>query len=236
MSPAIKKQKRLGWKIERAHWNTGKRVLFGVDEAGRGPLAGPVVAAAVHLPYELCQKLPKPLRAINDSKQLKEETREELFELICSRKIAHGVGIVSNEEIDTINILQATMKAMTIAVESLVVQLQTTELCPEMLLVDGNYFRTTLRYPFQTVVDGDAISPSIAAASIVAKVTRDRIMRELHVKYPEYDFARHKGYATRSHRDAIALNGLSPVHRVSFGPTAIADWELFDEVDLSTLE
>jgi ribonuclease HII len=225
--------KRLGWKIERPHWDAGRRLLVGIDEAGRGPLAGPVVAAAISLPYELCQKLPKNLRAVNDSKQLNEETREALFEAITSLGVPYGVGIVSNEVIDEINILQATMRAMTIAVESLVAQ---TSSSPEMLLIDGNYFRTTLSYPFQTVIEGDAKSPHIAAASILAKVTRDRIMRELHVQYPDYNFAQHKGYATQQHRDAIALYGVTPVHRLSFGPTAIKHWELFEEIELSTLD
>ncbi len=228
-----KRAKRLGWKIERPHWDAGRRLLVGIDEAGRGPLAGPVVAAAISLPYELCQKLPKNLRGVNDSKQLNEETREELYSAITSLGVPYGVGIVSNEVIDEINILQATMRAMVLAVQSLVSQCTSS---PEMLLIDGNYFRTELTFPFQTVVDGDAKSPHIAAASILAKVTRDRIMREWHVQYPDYNFAQHKGYGTREHRDAIALHGVTPIHRLSFGPTAIKDWDLFEEIDLSTLE
>ena len=202
------------WEIERSCWREGLRVLVGVDEAGRGPLAGPVVAAAVHLPYELCRKMPKVLSGLNDSKQVSESDRETLYSAMTELGLPIGVGIVSNLEIDEINILQGTMKAMTLAVESLCEKFPAQKI--DLLLVDGNYFRTSLGHPFQTFVKGDARSPTIAAASIVAKVTRDRIMHELHDLYPAYNFARHKGYATKEHREAIERYGLSPVHRRSF--------------------
>lgn len=213
---AAKKPHRISWKIERAHWHTGKRILVGVDEAGRGPLAGPVVAAAVCFPYELCQKLPKALRALNDSKQVTEPMREMLFDHVIAHASAFGIGVVSAQEIDEINILRATMKAMTLAVEQLATSLANEESSPEVLLIDGNYFRTNLSYEYQTVIDGDAKSPLIAAASILAKVTRDRLMRELDTQYPQYLFAKHKGYGTREHRAAIREHGMCPEHRRSF--------------------
>jgi len=210
------KVKRISWRIERPHWQTGKRFLVGVDEAGRGPLAGPVVAAAVVFPYELCQKLPKGLRGLNDSKQVPEPERERLFEEIKTHALAFGIGVISGKEIDEINILRATMKAMTVAVDELASSLAAESCAPELLLIDGNYFRTTLPYEFQTVIDGDAKSPLIAAASILAKVTRDRIMKELDAIYPQYNFGKHKGYGTPEHRKAIKEHGLCPEHRISF--------------------
>lgn len=197
------------WKYERQHRANGCRVIVGVDEAGRGPLAGPVVAAAVVLRLE--DRLPRDAYGLNDSKQITEAARERLFEELPARALAIGVGIRSPEEIDRHNILRATMLAMTDAIEQVRLTLQ-----PDILLIDGNYFRTDLSIPFKTIVDGDALCPSIAAASIVAKVTRDRIMKQLHDEYPEYNFARNKGYGTREHRDAIERYGYSPVHRRSF--------------------
>jgi ribonuclease HII len=201
----------LSWKTERAHWKRGIFSILGVDEAGRGPLAGPVVAAAVYFDYDTCRKFPKSLRDLNDSKQLSEEERERFYNLIIEHARSWGVGIVSHEVIDRINILQATMQAMTIAVEQ-----AAEHALPELLLVDGNYFRTKLPYPYRTVKHGDAISPLIAAASVIAKVTRDRIMLELHEKYPVYHFASNKGYGVPAHLRALEKHGPCPEHRRSF--------------------
>jgi ribonuclease HII len=211
-------KKPLSWKTERAHWKRGIFSIIGVDEAGRGPLAGPVVAAAVYFDYDTCRKFPKPLRDLNDSKQLAEEERERFYELIVKHARSWGVGIVSHEEIDRINILQATMKAMTIAVDQAAEKLAVENLAPELLLVDGNYFRTKLPYEFQTVIDGDAKSPLIAAASVIAKVTRDRIMCELHEVYPQYNFRLNKGYSVPEHLRALKEHGPCPEHRRSFRP------------------
>src|SRR5262249_2482037 len=158
---------KISWRIEREYLDQGQKYIVGVDEAGRGPLAGPVVAGAVLLALD--RKLPINCFRFNDSKKLSADEREELYAVVCEHAIARGVGIVPAEEIDRINILQATMKAMTIAVRELEQTL--TERKPEILLIDGNYFRTELSYPFRTIIDGDALSPSIAAASILAKVT-----------------------------------------------------------------
>jgi ribonuclease HII len=191
---------------------------MGVDEAGRGPLAGPVVAAAVYFDHDTCKNFPKSLRDLNDSKQLIEEDRERFYTLILKHARSWGVGIVSHEEIDRINILQATMKAMTMAVEQAAEKLAADEIAPELLLVDGNYFRTKLPYEFQTVIDGDAKSPLIAAASVIAKVTRDRIMCELHEQYPQYNFRSNKGYSVPEHLRALKEHGPCPEHRRSFRP------------------
>jgi len=209
---------RLSWNTERAHWKRGIFSIIGVDEAGRGPLAGPVVAAAVYFDHETCRKFPKSLRDLNDSKQLDEEERERFYKLILKHARSWGVGIVSREEIDRINILQATMHAMTIAVEQAAEKLVIENISPELLLVDGNYFRTKLPYEFQTVIDGDAKSPHIAAASVLAKVTRDRIMVELHNKYPQYNFRSNKGYSVPEHLRALKEHGPCPEHRRSFRP------------------
>lgn len=212
----------LSWKNERRLYKEGVRLICGVDEAGRGPLAGPVVAAAVVLP--IGPPLPRDCYQLNDSKKLQPEVREELFDTVKSVALAYGIGIVTHEEIDKINILQATMRAMTAAIREVEQKLQ-----PEMLVIDGNYFRTELQYRYECIVDGDAISPSIAAASILAKVTRDRIMREFDSVYPQYGFARHKGYATREHRKMIDTFGFSPIHRLTFGVDDPNQGELFEE-------
>jgi ribonuclease HII len=211
-----KSRKPLTWGIERAFWKRGLHSLVGVDEAGRGPLAGPVVAGAVIFPYEICQKFPKDLKGLTDSKQLTEPEREDYFEAIKCHARAFGIGIVSPQVIDEINILRATMQAMTIAVEQVVTALAESDESPDVLLIDGNYFRTSLPYEYKTVIDGDAKSRLIAAASVLAKVTRDNIMKDLHEHYPEYNFKQHKGYATREHRAALKVHGPSPVHRQSF--------------------
>ncbi len=212
----LKARKPLTWGIERAFWKRGLYSLVGVDEAGRGPLAGPVVAGAVIFPYELCQKFPKELKGLTDSKQLTEAEREDYFLAIKCHAKAFGIGIVCPQTIDEINILQATMQAMTIAVEQVVTTLSESEEKPDVLLIDGNYFRTSLPYEFKTVIEGDAKSRLIAAASVMAKVTRDHIMKDIHEHYPEYNFKQHKGYGTREHRAALKQHGPSPVHRRSF--------------------
>lgn len=188
--------------IERECRARGFRRIAGLDEAGRGPLAGPVVAAAVLLAEET------EIPGVDDSKKLSTRERGRLFDEIHSRALAVGVGAVSPREIDERNILQASILAMHLAVERLPLQ-------PEFLLVDGNRFHHP-RLPFRTVVRGDASCLCIAAASIIAKVTRDRIMVELDALYPEYGFARHKGYPTRRHIDALREFGPSEIHRRSF--------------------
>ena len=188
--------------FEKKLWNDNINFVAGIDEAGRGPLAGPVVASAVVFPKEIL------LDGINDSKKLSEKKREELFEQIFENAISVGVGIVSHEEIDALNILNATFEAMKRAVKKLSVQ-------PQHLLIDGNRFSES-EIPFTTIVKGDAKCFSIAAASIIAKVTRDKIMKELHQQFPHYGFAKHKGYPTKSHVEAIQKFGLSEFHRRSF--------------------
>lgn len=188
--------------LERSLWNVGIENVVGIDEAGRGPLAGPVVAAAVVFPPETW------IDGVDDSKKLSEKKREELYSIICEKARSVSVSIVDHTTIDEINILNATHKAMHEAVEKLTVS-------PHYLLVDGNTF-THPTLLSKAIIDGDALSFTIAAASIVAKVTRDRLMREYDALYPQYGFAKHKGYGTKSHRDAIAQYGLCDIHRRSF--------------------
>lgn len=180
----------------------GYRLVCGVDEAGRGPLAGPVYAAAVILPDGL-EDL-----GINDSKKLSEKKRDQLFDLICEKAVAYGIGSASEKEIDEINILNAAFLAMKRAVEAMGVE-------PDLVLVDGNRKPGT-GYEEITIVKGDAKSISIAAASILAKVSRDRYMNELARKYPEYKFEQHKGYPTKLHYEMIEQYGILPDHRRSF--------------------
>lgn len=177
--------------------------LCGVDEAGRGPLAGPVYAAAVILHPDVV------IEGIDDSKKLREARREELFDEICHRAKAFGIASASVEEIERINILQATFLAMARAVEAM-------GITPELVLVDGNQIPSAIRLPVKTVVKGDAQSASIAAASILAKVSRDRYMRELDARYPAYGFSQHKGYGTALHREKLMQFGPCPEHRLSF--------------------
>jgi ribonuclease HII len=179
-----------------------RKVPAGVDEAGRGPLAGPVVAAAVILPEE-CE-----INGLNDSKKLSPQKREILFDQIKRLAVSIGVGIVEPEEIDRINILRATLLAMEIAVKDLKPQ-------PDSLLIDGN-IPTSLLIPQETVVNGDSICYSIAAASIIAKVTRDSIMDDYHNIHPEYNFKKHKGYPTKEHLEALRKFGPCPIHRKTF--------------------
>ena len=180
----------------------GFRRVAGVDEVGRGPLAGPVVAAAVILDGAAS------LEGIIDSKQLTPDKRRAAYALICREALAIGVGVIDAVVIDRINILQSALLAMQVAVEHL-------EPPPDFLLIDGIH-RTALPLPQQAIPHGDARSVSIAAASIVAKVARDRLMESYHERYPDYGFARHKGYATRSHREAVSKLGCCPIHRRSF--------------------
>lgn len=187
---------------ERRAQEQGLGPVCGIDEAGRGPLAGPVCAAAVILPLD-CH-----IDGLNDSKKLTEKKREALFPLIQEKALAWGIGWASAEEIDAINILQATFLAMKRAVEQLSVQ-------PGWALVDGNRM-PPLDVPGETVVKGDAQCASIAAASILAKVSRDRLLEEWDTLYPEYGFAKHKGYGTKAHYDAILCHGVLPIHRKSF--------------------
>lgn len=176
--------------------------VCGIDEAGRGPLAGPVVAAAVILP-EGCV-----IEGLNDSKKLSPKKRELLFSAICEKAVAYAIAEVNHTRIDEINILQATFEAMRGAAASLAVP-------AAFALVDGNR-SPGLAIPEQCIVDGDALVPSIAAASILAKVTRDRFMEQMDAEYPEYGFARHKGYGTKAHYEAILAHGICPIHRRSF--------------------
>ena len=187
----------------RAHFSPLGIMECGCDEAGRGCLAGPVVAAAVILPERFAHPL------LNDSKQLTETQRELLRPIIEAEALSWGIGVCSPEEIDQLNILQASITAMHRAVDQLV-------LSPELLLIDGNRFRPYPGIPHECIVKGDATYRSIAAASILAKTERDRMMLELAQLYPGYGFAEHKGYPTPQHRAALAELGPSPVHRLSF--------------------
>jgi ribonuclease HII len=189
--------------FERQAQSRGFRAVAGIDEAGRGPLAGPVVAAAVILPEEF------DLPGLTDSKQLSEKARERLYPLIRAQALAVGVGVARADEIDRINILQATLRSMQRAVGRL-------NVLPDFLLIDGNV-PVPLPLPQQTLVKGDSRSLSIAAASVIAKVVRDRIMVSLDRLHPGYGFAGHKGYGSAAHRDAIARLGPSPCHRRTFG-------------------
>jgi ribonuclease HII len=183
---------------------SGRFLTAGVDEAGRGPLAGPVVAAAVIL------EQPNPIMGLADSKTLSESRRALLADQIRKNSRAWALGVATVEEIDQMNILQATLLAMRRAVESL-------SCVPEWVLIDGNQ-SPVWKYPTRTVVRGDALIPAISAASILAKVARDTMMLELDRNYPEYGFSRHKGYPTATHLKALENHGISPVHRKSFGP------------------
>ncbi|MCO8098818.1 MULTISPECIES: ribonuclease HII [Acinetobacter] len=179
--------------------------IAGVDEAGRGPLVGTVVAAAVILDPN------NPIAGLNDSKKLSEKKREKLFIEIQEKALAWAIAEASPAEIDELNILQASLLAMRRAVEALQVQ-------PDQVLVDGNKIPQGLNMPCEAVVGGDALHAEISAASILAKVTRDRQMLELDQKFPQFGFAKHKGYPTKAHFEAIALHGVTAEHRRSFGP------------------
>lgn len=212
--------KRLGFEQEL--WQKGLSLVAGVDEVGCGPLAGPVVAAAVVFPSSWLQTgLCSKLRGLNDSKQLNEQEREKYFAILISLpEVRHAVAVVDVETIDHLNILQAAHRAMALALA----QLQPE---PEHVLVDGRRVKT-LRIPHTPVVKGDCKSYSIAAASVVAKVTRDRLMIEYERQYPGYGFAHHKGYATPEHVNAINRLGPCPIHRRSFAPFRPVELELFE--------
>ncbi len=202
MARAKKEIIPLGWDIENAAYAQGYTAVCGCDEAGRGPLAGPVVAAAVILPRG-CD-----IPGLNDSKKLTEKKREALFDIICDTALSYAIAKASPEEIDEINILNASMLAMRRAVEELGIP-------ADFALIDGNTSRG-FAIPTQTVIGGDAKSPSIAAASILAKVTRDRMCADMDAAYPAYGFAKHKGYPTKAHMDAVRQFGPSPIHRKTF--------------------
>lgn len=190
------------WAIEDACLEEGFQVICGVDEAGRGPLAGPVCAAAVILPPHI------EIPGLNDSKKLTDKRRRELYPIIKEQAIAYGIGFASHEEIDQINILQATYLAMERALAQLTVK-------PDLALIDGNRAKD-FGLPVKTVVHGDSLSASIAAASVLAKVTRDDLMLQQDALYPQYSFAIHKGYGTKAHYEALRIHGPSPVHRMTF--------------------
>lgn len=179
------------------------KLVAGIDEAGRGPLAGPVVVACVIMPED------SYIIGVNDSKKLSEKKREKIFEEIKKQAIAYAVGIIDNEEIDEINILNATKKGLTLAIAQMGKK-------PEYILTDALENIDTLNIPYMSVIKGDMKSYQIACASIIAKVTRDRMMLEYAKKYPGYDFEKHKGYGTKKHYEALKEKGLSPIHRKSF--------------------
>lgn len=190
-------------EIDKSYFKEGYNYICGIDEAGRGPLAGPVVVAAVIMPKD------SMIEGVNDSKKVSEKKREKLYELIIEEAISYSVGIVDQNEIDRINILNATKAGLTEAVRTLKVK-------PELILVDALTNIDTCGVPYKSIIKGDAKSYSIAAASIIAKVTRDRIMREWDNVYPQYGFASHKGYGTAKHILAIKEYGPCPLHRKSF--------------------
>ena len=189
--------------LEQDLWRQGHRYVAGIDEAGRGCLAGPVVAGAVILPEGVM------IPGVNDSKKLKAAAREDVFEAICERALSVGVGICSPEQIDMLNILWAAMEAMRRAAADLTP-------APDYLLIDGNRCFPDSPWPYQTVIKGDAHSHTIAAASIVAKVTRDRLMHLLHEEFPAYGWLDNVGYPTKAHYAALAAHGPTPYHRRSF--------------------
>ena len=190
------------WELENEIYDSGVERICGVDEAGRGPLAGPVCAAAVILPRGL------EIEGLNDSKKLSEKKRDKLFDAICAEAVSYGIAFASVEEIEQVNILNAAMLAMNRAIERLSVK-------PALALVDGNR-NSAIKMPSRCVVKGDAKCADIAAASILAKVTRDRYMLEIAGKYPEYHFEKHKGYGTKLHYEALREHGPCEIHRPSF--------------------
>ena len=190
------------WTLENEIYDEGFTLLCGVDEAGRGPLAGPVCAAAVMLPRG------HVIEGLNDSKKLTEKRREELYDVIRSESVSYGIAFASVEEIETLNILGATFLAMNRAIKQL-------SPAPELALIDGNRTKGIV-VPARCVVKGDSKCADIAAASVLAKVTRDRYMLEMAEKYPQYHFEQHKGYGTTLHYEALREYGPSPIHRMSF--------------------
>lgn len=191
------------YEFEKAAVNSGFSCICGVDEAGRGPLAGPVCAAAVILPEGAV------IAGLDDSKKLTEKKRERLYDIIKQTAVAYSVAYGTLEEIETVNILEATYLAMNRAIEGLTVK-------PDFALIDGNRVPRGIKIPCETVVKGDSKSMSVAAASVLAKVTRDRLMLEYDKKYPEYNFKKHKGYGTKEHTELIKQYGPCEIHRLSF--------------------
>lgn len=195
---------------EKAASLCGFKYICGVDEAGRGPLAGPVCAAAVILPQDI------EIEGLNDSKKLSERKREALFDVIKEKAVAYSIAFGSLEEIEELNILEATFIAMNRAIEGLPVK-------ADYALIDGNRAPKGITIPCETIVKGDAKSASVAAASILAKVTRDRLLEEYDLEYPQYNFKKHKGYGTKEHTDLILKYGPSPIHRMSFLKKLLGD-------------
>ena len=190
-------------QIEKVFYNKGIEYIAGIDEAGRGPLAGPVVVASVIMPKD------SMIEGVNDSKKVSEKKREKLYDIILEEAISYGIGIIYQDELDEINILQATKKGLTEAVEQMKIK-------PDLIMVDALTGIDTLGIPYQSIIKGDAKCYSISAASIIAKVTRDRIMREWDKVYPEYGFVAHKGYGTAKHIAALKEYGPCEIHRRSF--------------------
>lgn len=202
-------------KVEEELYTTNHlTAIAGIDEAGRGPLAGPVVVACCMMPRE------SMIEGVNDSKKIAEKKRERLYELITEEAISYGVGIIGQKEIDEINILQATKKGLTMAIKEMEEKLKEKPelgiIKPDAILVDALTKIDTDGIPYKSMIHGDAISYSISCASIIAKVTRDRIMRQWDEVYPQYGFIKHKGYGTAAHIQAIKEYGLCPLHRRSF--------------------
>ena len=193
----------MDYLYEEKALNAGYKCVCGIDEAGRGPLAGPVYAAAVILPLGL------EIEGLNDSKKISEKKREQLFDVICEKAVDYSIGIATEQEIDEINILNATFLAMHRAVEGLKTK-------PDYALIDGNQYPKIPFVAEETVVKGDAKVMSIAAASILAKVSRDRFMLEKAKEYPQYQFEKHKGYGTKLHYEMLKEYGPSPIHRMTF--------------------
>ena len=193
----------MDYSFEENAISKGFKTICGIDEAGRGPLAGPVYAAAVILPLGL------EIAGLNDSKKLSEKKREELFDVICEKAVDFSIGIADEKEIDEINILNATFLAMKRAVDGLKIR-------PDYALIDGNRYPRIGGVTEETIVKGDGKSMSVAAASILAKVSRDRYMLEIAEKYPQYCFEKHKGYGTKLHYEMLEKYGISPVHRKTF--------------------
>ncbi len=191
------------YEFEKAAVNSGFSCICGVDEAGRGPLAGPVCAAAVILPEGAV------IEGLDDSKKLTEKKREKLYDIIKETAVAYSVAYGTLEEIESVNILEATYLAMNRAIEGLNVK-------PDFALIDGNRVPRGIKIPCETIVKGDSKSMSVAAASVLAKVTRDRLMLEYDKKYPEYNFKKHKGYGTKEHTELIKQYGPCEIHRLSF--------------------
>ena len=200
-------------KIEKELYSQGIKSICGIDEAGRGPLAGPVVVACVIMPED------SMLEGVNDSKKISEKKRETLYEKIIEEAVGYGVAIIDQNEIDRVNILNATKQGLTTCIKELEKDLKEKNRGfdkPDIILVDALTNIDTCGIPYESIIKGDAKSYSIAAASIIAKVTRDRIMRQWHEVYPQYGFEKHKGYGTKAHIEAIKENGLCPIHRLSF--------------------